>query len=478
MSALAQPSSSPGSLTTSMRALGPRPGPRVLRAAIVRRGEVLDERLLGQGEALTIGPTERSTFLVDHPGLTSSRVLIEPAGEGFTLHLRAGMSGQVALVQGVVDIGSLAPAEAGEAVTVPLDPSSRGKIRFGDAMLLFQIVEPVARATKPQLPLGVRTGLFESLDWKSTFIAAFSFLAHFGAVGAIYSDWTDPLVDDAYVIGQTLDAIRDLPKPAVEMRDDSPPDAKDDRSAVNDVSQKSTSPKATGPNGGKVGPSGPANGGEGKIGDAAATRISGELARMDGLMAIGLRGAGRGVDGVLEEGNLPLGLIDDRAQSREGVGPGNAFGLNTAPGPGGVVRPGLGKDHGLLGDTAVASNQNDAGKATVVKKPISNAIIGGPIPSGGAIPNANAVVSSARAGFRACYKREIDVNPTAHGSVRITVKVGPNGEVLSATPSGVSGLSGALVGCLVSRVSGLAFDPPQGGGATLVIPMGFEIQNQ
>jgi hypothetical protein len=79
------------------------------------------------------------------------------------------------------------------------------------------------------------------------------------------------------------------------------------------------------------------------------------------------------------------------------------------------------------------------------------------------------------AGFRRCYNKGLQEDPNMKGSVRITAKIGPNGEVLSAVPSG-SGLSGTVVGCVAARVSSAQFSPPEGGGATVVIPVTFVSQ--
>jgi len=62
------------------------------------------------------------------------------------------------------------------------------------------------------------------------------------------------------------------------------------------------------------------------------------------------------------------------------------------------------------------------------------------------------------------------------GSVKITAKIGPNGEVLSASPGGANGLSGEVVSCVVARVQSAQFSPPEGGGATVVIPVSFVSQ--
>jgi hypothetical protein len=62
------------------------------------------------------------------------------------------------------------------------------------------------------------------------------------------------------------------------------------------------------------------------------------------------------------------------------------------------------------------------------------------------------------------------------GSVRVTARIGPNGEVLSASASGGGGLSGSVVSCVQARVASAQFAPPEGGGATVVIPVTFVSQ--
>ena len=61
------------------------------------------------------------------------------------------------------------------------------------------------------------------------------------------------------------------------------------------------------------------------------------------------------------------------------------------------------------------------------------------------------------------------------GGFKMTIKVGPNGEVVSAVPGPVSGnLSASVVACMVGRASTAQFKPPaNGAGATLVVPIGM-----
>ena len=102
-----------------------------------------------------------------------------------------------------------------------------------------------------------------------------------------------------------------------------------------------------------------------------------------------------------------------------------------------------------------------------------NASVGGSSVSGGIIGNAARVVAGLRAGLRDCYSRETS---DAVGSIRFTLSVGASGAVsnVSAAPSGE--LSSGLLACATAHVRGAKFDPPEGGAASIRIPVTFTIQ--
>jgi hypothetical protein len=89
------------------------------------------------------------------------------------------------------------------------------------------------------------------------------------------------------------------------------------------------------------------------------------------------------------------------------------------------------------------------------------------------VPGAQRVVAGMRAGFRKCYGRALAEDPKVAGSIRVTAKIGPNGEVLSVTHQGQK-LPETLVTCVLARVSSAQFPPPPGGGAVIVIPISFQ----
>lgn len=93
--------------------------------------------------------------------------------------------------------------------------------------------------------------------------------------------------------------------------------------------------------------------------------------------------------------------------------------------------------------------------------------------SEGKVDKASQVVTGMGAGFRRCYNLGLAEDAHMTGSIRVTAKIGPGGEVVSAMPTGGSGLSEAVIACVVARVSTARFAVPEGGGATVVIPVTF-----
>jgi hypothetical protein len=470
------PSNRPGQMTAIMRAMPQATGPKVLRIGLVQGGKVIEERIIKQRGHVTIGPSEKSMFVLPSKNIPANFRLFELAAGEYYLNFLDGMTGRIALKTGISDISALKgqakriPIGGGQMYQVQLSDEARGKVVVGETTFLFQFVAPPPAQPKPQLPVSVRSGLSSDIDWTTTIIAAFSFLFHFGAVGSIYSDWMDPVIDDEVNVAQLLESVKALPPPPpVEQKDNV-------EVPVAAATAASEAPKA---GGGSKGGGGPGKGGGKAMGDARASAISNELSQLDIAMVGALNAKGGATNSVLDKGgDTPLGLLEGAAQSGSGVGAGGIGGLNLGAGSGGgVVRPGTAGGSGLAGlADRGGSAPASAGTAQKVKGPTGSAQVGGASVSGGNVANASAVVAGMAAGFRRCYNRGLQEDPNMKGSVRITAKIGPNGEVLSASPSGGGGLSGTVISCVAARVSSAQFAPPEGGGATVVIPVTFVSQ--
>jgi hypothetical protein len=115
------------------------------------------------------------------------------------------------------------------------------------------------------------------------------------------------------------------------------------------------------------------------------------------------------------------------------------------------------------------STSNAAPPAPITMAPAPAAA---PAPPGGSVSNAQAVVAAMAPGFRRCYVEGLNADPKLSGKVRVTGKIGPDGAVVSATPSATT-LNEKVLACVVARVLAARFSPPEGGGATVVIPVTF-----
>jgi outer membrane biosynthesis protein TonB len=75
--------------------------------------------------------------------------------------------------------------------------------------------------------------------------------------------------------------------------------------------------------------------------------------------------------------------------------------------------------------------------------------------------------------FRRCYNSGLATNPAMKGSLRVTARIGPDGKVVVANASDGNGLSQEVIACVTRRVKSAQFAPPDGGGATIVVPVSF-----
>ena len=454
----ASTSTRPGQMTAVMRAVAAT-GPKVLRIGVVQGGRVIEERIIKQRVHVTVGPNEKNLFVVGGAGLPASFRLFELVGNEYHLNFLDGMTGRVALPTGISDLAVLrgqARRSPQGAYQVRLTEDSRGKVTVGDVTFLFQFVAPPPIQPKPQLPVAVLRGA-QGIDWNTTMIAALSFLIHFLALGSIYSDWLDPVIDDEVSVSNLIDSLRSLPAPP-------PPEEKVD--APEETTQEKTPEKT--PEKTTQGPKTPA---DNKMSAAEKASLMQEAERVMLETLAALSSAGPATDGVLNRSDVAMGALDAAAASDKAVGSGaDPLGLGRAGG--GTLRPGeQGGGLGGLATTGRSGGTEGSGAQAKVAGP--KAAMPGVSSStqGGNISNAAKVVAGMRAAFRACYQKGLDVNPDAQGSVRLAIKVGPGGEVtnVSAVPSG--NLPGMVVDCISARARRAQFDPPEGGAAVVNVPV-------
>jgi hypothetical protein len=460
----------PGQMTAVMRAMSVQTGPKVLRIGLVQSGRVVEERIIKQRTTVTVGSNERAVFVIPSQAVPPMFKLFELIGNDYHLNFLDGMTGRVALASGITDLAALKgqAKKVNNAYQMKLTDEARGKVVVGETTFLFQFVAPPPVQPRPQLPLAVKGGIASQIDWSLTIIAAFSFLLHFGIVGAMYSDWMDPVVGDDFNVAGLVDMMKNIPPPPVT---ETPTEVNTNATAT--ATATAAAPKAAGGAGGK-GTSGQSKS-AGSVGDKQAAALTAQAEQMQMQMLAAL-GGGSAVQGALNRSDIPPVDLSGAAASGAGVAHGTGD-LKVGGGGGAIQGGGKGAGLGGLGGGTKGSGEAKAGEERKVEGPKGDAQLGG---SSATVPvsGADRVIAGLRARFRQCYQTGLNSDPSMSGKVVITAKVGPNGEVSDASVSSNTGLSQGVASCISNVVKRAQFDPPGGGGSTLSIPVTFVQQGK
>lgn len=453
-------------MTAVMRAAASA-GPKVLRIGLIQAGRVIEERIIKQRTNVTVGPSEKNMFVISQGDLPPNFCLFELLGGDYCLNFRDGMKGRVALPSGLSEIAALksqARALPDGIYQVTLGEDSRGKVVIGDTTFLFQFVASPPLQPRPQLPVSVTRGA-AAVDWPTTVIAAFSFLVHFCAIGAIYSDWLDPVVDYDINVNALVETIKNLPAP--------PPVEEPDEAPTPEEKAPAEAPKAEAPKPSAKPTPAPTPGAKEHLSKAAAAALSNELESLEMATLAALSGVGPATANVLRNGEVPTSALDAAAASEAGVSSSGASGLKLG-GAGGTVRPGaVGGGLASIGSSGKAAGVG-SGATAAVKGPTGSASIGDASVAGSSVTDAARVVAQMRAGFRACYRRGQDENPDIEGKISLSIKVGPTGQVSSVSATKTGNLPASVVDCVKARANSATFAPPQGGGVAVVqVPVTF-----
>jgi hypothetical protein len=330
---------------------------------------------------------------------------------------------------------------------------------LGEVAFLFHFVAPPPISPKPVLPAAVLRGP-QHVDWNSTICAALSFFMHFMLLGAVYSDWADPIIDDDVSTAGLIDSLKNLPPPP-EIEDKSADEAPTPAREEPSTSQAKPAPAP------RERPS-QQSGSPAKASPADQAGLTGQLEQIDAAILGVLKTDQPATSAVLKRSEVSWGALDSVAASRAGVSSGNEPRLASAGAP---VLPGTSLGFRDLGTKTLGPE--DHGRAASVKGPSAVANVAAPATAGGIVSNAARVVASMRAGFSRCYQRGLNENPDAGGSIKLTIRVGAGGEVSGVTASPSGNLSAAVVSCVQARAQAVQFDPPEGGSAVISVPVTF-----
>jgi hypothetical protein len=160
---------------------------KVLRIGIIQDGQMVQERLIKQGEPVLVGDSAKNTFVLPKTHLPKSEFpLFVQKNGSYHLQFTDAMKGKVSSNGAVVAIEKLrvdpSVQQQGGLWRIPLTEQDRGKISIDDVTVLFQFVPPP--------PVQVSTPL-ERMDFRPAWFdeedpAYFGFLALFAALAIVF----------------------------------------------------------------------------------------------------------------------------------------------------------------------------------------------------------------------------------------------------------------------------------------------------
>jgi len=473
----------PGAMTMAMQAVQiPQAGPKVLRIGLIQNGRIVEERIIGKRETVTVGTSEKNHFAIGGDGVPSRFEVFQVVGNDYILNFTEQMSGRVGLPGGVQDLEQLrksgAARNAGTHFQVKLSDSSRGKVVIANTTLLFQFVSPPPVQPKPQLPAAARAGFVRTIDWLFTALVVFTFMSMFGFIVYLENaDW--PIEQGISMVPDDIaKMIFEEPTPPPEPVEPTevPVEEGPDEEPVAEEQPKPS---------GEEKPSSPDEGTE-EAAQAVAektARIAEEAAQAAEALIVGALGeAGGALQDVLANGAVTGSAQDILAQA-SGIGVATTSSGTLRTQSGGATGSGV---KGLGGLQKAGGSETTAGKGE--GKVVQERTIKGKteLGSGGDIGgsgdfDANLVVAMIKkriGAIRACYEKELKRNPTLSGKVTIEFTIQPQGNVTGVKVAQNTTTDDNVGTCVKNAVAGFRFNPgPEGGSVSFSYPFVFAPQS-
>lgn len=475
----------PGAMTMAMQAVQiPQAGPKVLRIGVIQNGRIVEERIIGKRETVTVGTSEKNHFAIGGDGVPPRFEVFQVVGNDYILNFTEQMTGRVGLPGGVQDLEQLrksgAARNAGTHFQVKLSDSSRGKVVIANTTLLFQFVSPPPVQPKPQLPAAARAGFVRTIDWLFTALVVFTFMSMFGFIVYLENaDW--PIEQGISMVPDDIARmIFEEPAPPPEP-DKAEPEPTDDEGEEEPAPEEKAEP-SKGQEQEKSSPSeGPEESAQ-AVADKTA-RIAEEAAQAAEALIVGALGeAGGALQDVLANGAVTGSAQDILAQaSGIGVATTSSGTLRTqsggAEGSGQKGLGGLSKAGGADATTGRSEGTKVTERAIKGKTELGS---GGDIGGSGDF-DASLVVAMIKkriGAIRACYERELKRNPTLAGKVTIEFTIQPQGNVTGAKVAANTTNDDNVGACVKNAVGGFRFNPgPEGGSVTFSYPFVFAPQS-
>ena len=470
---------------TANRPMAPQvvTGPKVLRIGIIQGGRIIEERIIRKRDTVTVGQSEKNTFVIVSSELSSRFEMFENRGGGsYTLQFTKEMKGRISSGGSVKELSEIAKSKEtskkGRVYRFPLEESVRGKVVVGDSTILFQFVNPPPIQPRPQLPAAAKGGLLKNVEW---FITIVWLVVLFVEVGFLtYLETTDwPVISswEKYMQLQELIAPAQdatFEKKKVEKTDEGEGEEAEEEKEEEKVEKKVEKQK---------------NSNE----ESAPQKSQEELAkerqeRQERRAAIAEQLAQRGINKIIGSlgGDGEGAIIDVLGQGDVGADQDallkQVAGVDVATGDTSTLRgPAGGKGSGEAAD--IAQVRMKGGDATVktggagterkvkgnVKRKNAAAVDG----TGALNPQeVNKVIGRRMGAIKGCYERALRRDPNLKGKLVVRFTISGSGRVTTARTV-ENGLTPEVGDCVVSAFKRFRFPQPDGGSLTMESPFMF-----
>ena len=440
------------------------PEDRLLRAALLWKGTLIQETTFTEKRDITVGDAVRSDFVLPKgSGVGSFYPIVRVDRKGnYALALKRDMNGRICIGGTVTTVAEYVrkhTADQSGANLVPIQKGDWAVLEFGDVELFFQFVRPdVIIGRRPAMALdgNIIAAIVGSLFVVSAFFVVSQFL--WNPAGQVEKRKAEKRYlkvemniaqekdEQLLEIGEEEDTVGK--KAEGEEGKFGDPDK--------DPTLESKVPKRDGELVARIDPK--------KIG--LANVLSNQLSRSSAISSI----LSDNVDAF--DNRMAVAMAGTGSELVVGYGAGGMGFKGTGPGGGGTG--GYGRIHGLGQVDTGGGMGVRAGLGTKQAKKVGNISLGGMSGTGFCKKSdIQAVVKRRASTIRACYEAQLQIHETLAGKVTARWTINLEGMVEGATIVNSTLGNSAVEQCILQTIRRMRFEKPEGGVCVVQWPFVF-----
>ncbi len=424
--------------------------PRMIKAGLMRSGKMVAEQIVSSGKNLSIGTDATCTFRLEGEGMPKKLDLLTEENNQYYLTVDPALRGKVSIPAGLLDISKYAEkvADSDEESDrfLKLGATSKGKIHFGDSVVLFQIMASPPQPPIRAMPADMKGGYISRMDISFIVILLISALAHMGMIISVNNMEVSETLDEAetnrFITRITQVDIKDIPP-----EDDIPEDEALDTEKEKEKENKKTVKK------------------DNKKGGSGNGEAEDKGVESKGLLSLITVDKGEGsVANLINELSTDSGIGDIVNKIGSGISVAKAGDPLTRKGGSGSDVSTV--DAGDLGRTGSSQGVGTGEKKVhAVKAKVSSS---GGVSGSLSATSVRGKISRYVGGIRYCYEKELKTDPTLNGKVSVSFAISGSGDAGSCSVTANTVGSSSVGSCVCRRINRWKFDPPEDGGSSSV----------